>query len=563
MQTTTQVICAKRIITMNDEQPFANAVAIRDGKILSVGELDEIIYWLNRSPFLPYEIVDTFKDKVLMPGLIDAHTHPAILAIEYANHFVAQVPWSKPDGGFFQTYGTKEEVLNRLKELDATLPEGEVLWAVHYDDNQAGGFLYRTELDTVSRTRPIFVSDKVFHRFWGNSALFEQAGISLEPNATKLEGIELDENNVPNGTMIEMRGSTHVMPVLHKQMTMTEEKLKNILPLFISQGVTTATELALGGINTKGIEDDVRQFTNVFGDGTEGLSIIGIPFYSNLKHALGSFEAVYDKLLTLKQDKDNHFQVSGVKLYLDGSIIAHTAPLGWPGYWDGSSGQHNQGDPQEIREAIIKFHQVGMQTITHTNSALACQVVIDAIEEAQALCSRPDIRHRMEHCYGITEAQLRKCSTLNISVQFFSSQIYYYGDNHLEVQGLNRGGHQLLPIKTADRLGVSWGMHVDPPGTPQLPWVAMWAAVTRESLQGKTIGLNQAVSRESVLRAFTLEHAWQHHLDHEIGSIELGKKANFCVLEEDPLTIPIDQFKNMPVWGTISEGVPHKANNVG
>ena len=93
---------AKRIITMNPENPEATAVAVKDGKILGIGDADKLMFWIKKSVFGAAEVDTQFQDKILMPGLVDAHTHPSSLALEYANHFVAQVPWNKPEGGFFR-----------------------------------------------------------------------------------------------------------------------------------------------------------------------------------------------------------------------------------------------------------------------------------------------------------------------------------------------------------------------------------------------------------------------------------------------------------------------------
>ena len=92
----TIIYIARSILTMNPDQPRATAVAVRDGRVLSVGGLEDIIHWLKRSPFLPYEVETLFADKILLPGLVDAHTHLASLALEYAHTFVAQAPWPRP-----------------------------------------------------------------------------------------------------------------------------------------------------------------------------------------------------------------------------------------------------------------------------------------------------------------------------------------------------------------------------------------------------------------------------------------------------------------------------------
>ena len=193
------------------------------------------------------------------------------------------------------------------------------------------------------------------------------------------------------------------------------------------------------------------------------LRIKALPFYHGKVPGAASFaeKAAYFRSL-VPTDK---VRFGAVKLYCDGSIISHTAPLDWPGYWDGTPNAVMQHSREEIFEAIIGFHKLGLQTMTHTNSNLACGIVLDAVEEAQAQCCRPDIRHRMEHCYGITPEQLRRAKALGVAVQFFTPQLYYYGDNHLRIVGRTRA-ENLVPTGTAERLGVSWGIHSDPPGTP-------------------------------------------------------------------------------------------------
>jgi predicted amidohydrolase YtcJ len=218
-----------------------------------------------------------------------------------------------------------------------------------------------------------------------------------------------------------------------------------------------------------------------------------------------------------------------------------------------------ENDPAEIHEWLIRCHVAGLPTVTHANSRPGCQVVLDAIQEAQAVKFRPDMRHRIDHAYNITTAQLMRAKALGVAVQFFTPQIYYYGDSHLEIQGMDRARH-ITPTGTAKRLGVSWGFHNDPPGTPQLPWVGAWATVHRKTMESETtFGPEHCVPVADALRAMTIEAAYQLHLDSEIGSIEFGKKADFCVLEADPLEIDPMELKDIPVWGTVFSGRPNPA----
>jgi hypothetical protein len=261
----------------------------------------------------------------------------------------------------------------------------------------------------------------------------------------------------------------------------------------------------------------------------------------------------------IKKETDA-FRVGPVKLYTDGSIISRTSPVGWPGYWDGSPEGGMENDPEEIREMLIRCHAAGLSTVTHANSRPGCQVVLDAVNAAQTLKYRPDMRHRVDHAYNITPSQLQRAKALGVTVQFFTPQIYYYGDAHLKLQGPDRARH-MTPTGTAKRLGVSWGFHNDPPGTPQLPWVGAWATVHRLTLESETVlGPEQCVPVEDALRAMTIEAAYQLHLDSEIGSIEFGKKADFCVLETDPTEIDPMELKDIPVWGTVFSGKPNPAS---
>ncbi|RTZ99279.1 MAG: hypothetical protein DSY90_01660 [Deltaproteobacteria bacterium] len=553
MKTQTKIFTARKIITMYPEQPVASAVAVKDGRILAVGQLNDIRHWVKNSPFGPYEVDTTFENKVLIPGLVDAHTHVELQALIYSGHFVAQIPWPRPEGGFFPVYPTKADVLNRLKELDRELPPGEVLYAVAYDENKTGAFLRIDELDAISRDRPILISNLVFHRFWANTFLLEKAGVDLD---SPPPGVDTDSNGNPTGTLIEARGLLCVLPAVPEVANISAGKIQSILPLFTAAGNTTVTEAAFGAL---GFQKALTTFRSLLAKPDINVRIMGFPWVSGGRMEAGSLDNFIVWIKQAIKENSDKFRIGSAKLYTDGSIISRTSPIGWPGYWDGSPEGHMQGDPEVITDQIIRLHDAGISTITHANSRPGCQVVLDAVKDAQCRHYRPDMRHRVDHAYNITEAQLRLTRELGMAVQFFSTQIYYYGDEHLRIQGPDRA-RQITPAGTARRLGVSWGFHNDPPGTPQLPWTAAWATVHRRTRESGTIlGPGQRVPVKDVLQAMTLEAAYQLHLDREIGSIEFGKKADFCVLEADPLEIDPMELKDIPVWGTVFAGEPNPA----
>jgi len=549
----TTIFSARKIITMYPEHPYAKAVAVKDGRILGFGELDDMVHWVKNSPFTPYEVDTTFQDKVLMPGLVDAHTHIESQALLYSGHFISQISWPKPEGGFYPIYPTKEGVLNRLKELDEELPPGEVLYGVAYDENKTGAYLHVKELDEISTERPIFICNSVYHRFWANSYLLEKAGINKDNIP---DGVETDPDGQPNGTLFEIQtGLGTAARAVPELVDITEEKIKKIIPLFYAAGNTTICDAIFGSF---GLRIAHQRFRNLFKSAGVKVRSVCLPWA--LSHAAedGSIGDFLERVKEISKETNDKYRIGAIKLYADGSIISRTAFIGWPGYWDGSPQGGWQCEPEPLKEMLIKCHEAGFSTVSHTNSRPAIEAVLEGVEEAQAKCYRADMRHRVEHCYNITEAQLRKAKNLGVGVQFFTPQIYYYGDAHLKLQGPNRA-HQITPTGTAKRIGTSWGFHNDPPGSPQLPWIGVWATVQRKTESGVVLGPEQRVTVEDALRALTIEHAYQLHLDSEVGSIEFGKKADFCVLEENPLAIDPDELKDMPVWGTVFGGIPNPA----
>ncbi len=548
----TKIYTARKIITMHPEHPFATAVAVRDGRILAVGELGDLVASIKKSPFTPYDVDPIFQDKILMPGLVDAHTHLEVQALIYSGHFVAQIPWPKPEGGFYPVYPGKQDVLDRLKTLDSELPPGELLYGAAYDENKTGEFLHVKDLDEISTKRPILISNLVFHRFWANTFLLKKAGIvpgNIPP------GVETDTKGHPNGTLLEARGLFPVLSVIPDLVNITEEKIRRILPLFTAAGNTTVCEATLGAF---GLPGSVDLFKKLFSSPDVKLRVIGLPFASMMYQMLGSMEAVLEQIKENRPEPMDKFRLGAAKLYSDGSIISRTSHIGWPGYWDGSPEGHWQCEPPLLKEMLIQCHAAGFSTVTHANSRAGVQAMLDGVAEAQTRCYRPDMRHRVDHAYNMTTAQLRKARNLGAAVQFFTPQIYYYGDAHLNLQGPDRAQH-MVPTGSARRLGVSWGFHNDPPGTPQLPWVGIWSTAQRMTESGTILGPGHRVPVEEVLRTVTLEHAYQLHLDHEVGSIEFGKKADFCVLEADPLEMDPMELKDMPVWGTMFAGEPNPA----
>jgi hypothetical protein len=204
----------------------------------------------------------------------------------------------------------------------------------------------------------------------------------------------------------------------------------------------------------------------------------------------------------------------------------------------------------------LTFHRAGCQVNLHTNGDEAIDVALDAIEAALAQAPRWNHRHALQHTQMATPAQFRRMVALGVCANLFPNHLYYWGDVHYaHTLGPTRAG-RMNAAGTALRSGVTFAFHADPGVTPLDPLFSAWAAVNRRTASGRVLGEGERIGVADALRAITLGPASLLKLDHELGSIEAGKRADFAVLEDDPLAVPAEALKDVPVWGTIRGGAP-------
>ena len=180
--------------------------------------------------------------------------------------------------------------------------------------------------------------------------------------------------------------------------------------------------------------------------------------------------------------------------------------------------------------------------------------MIDAIDQAQRQYPWNDHRHTLQHCQMANTAQYKQMQALGICVNLFANHLYYWGDQHANITlGKNRA-ERMNACRTALDYGVPLAIHSDVPVTPLAPLFTAWCAVNRLTESGKILGENQRINIQQALHAITIGAAYTIRMDHLIGSIEIGKYADFAVLEANPLDTPAEELKDISVWGTIIAG---------
>jgi predicted amidohydrolase YtcJ len=195
-----------------------------------------------------------------------------------------------------------------------------------------------------------------------------------------------------------------------------------------------------------------------------------------------------------------------------------------------------------------------VQIHTHTNGDEATQAALDAMEAALRDCPAPDHRYTLQHCQLADDAQFRRMRALGLCVNLFANHHAYWGDQHFETTVGPERAERMNACRSAIAAGVPFAIHSDAPITPLGPLFTAGCAVQRLTASGRVLGAAQRITVAQALHAITLGAAITLKLDEEIGSIECGKRADFCVLDEDPRAVEPAALQALRVWGTVQGG---------
>ena len=544
------VYVARNIVTMNPMQPEATHVAVRDGRILAVGDLARCAAWGA------YTLDERFVDQVLLPGLVEGHCHlkeGSMWDWTYTGWFDRR----DPQGQVWAGLRSMDAVVARLAEVDARmtaegLPATTPLIAWGFDPIYFGGERMTVEhVDRASRTRPIVISHANGHLMNVNTAMLRIAEVTRD---NEVEGVVKfpaghAQAGEPTG---ELQEPAAMFLVLRKIGTaglmapMTEHGVRSFARLACMQGVTTATDL----VNKLG-ENDIQVLEAALADDTVPIRIL--PAFQAF-HGTHGAQAGAEHVKTLMARNTDRLRYGLVKMMLDGSIQGFSARLRWPGHFNGAPNGIWVMAPAQYETDFETYHRAGLHIHTHTNGDEASEVAIDAIGRVLARAPRPDHRHTLQHGQMIDAPLFRRMAALGLCANLFTNHLWYWGDQHYEMTMGPDRAMRLDACASALAAGVPLAIHSDAPVTPLGPLFTAWCAVHRVTPQGRVLGEAERLTVAQALHAITLGAAWTLKMDHEIGSIECGKRADFCVLHDDPLAIDPMALKDLKVWGTVLSG---------
>ena len=537
----TTIYSARKVITMCPSQPEASHVAVKEGRILGVGTLEELQAWGD------HVIDNTFADKVIMPGLIEAHSHATgggMWQFPYVGYY------DRPDytGKIWKGCRSFDEVVAALQAVERTMTdpaEPLIAWGVdpiYFGTEKLG----REHLDRVSITRPVAVIHMSIHLMGANTATLKDCGITDD---CKIEGVSRNEDGTLHGELVEFAA---MGPILKKygfwDALTTEKAIRNFGQEAFRAGCTTAADMGLTDFSNPELTANYVRTTRESAFPIRLLVAYGPPFVKK-----PFIEAVEFAPEIMRHGHDK-MMFGPMKIFLDGSIQGGSGRMLAPYYFhDAHNGAWNS-TPEQVDEQVYEIMRRGYQVHCHCNGDEASEAFINAVQKTLNRIPAADHRAGMQHAQMLREDQFKRMKALGMCVNFFSNHIYYWGDAHYaKTMGPERA-NRMDACGSALRHGIPFAFHSDCGITPINPLFTGWCAVNRVTASGRVLGERERIPVSDALYAMTLGAAYTMKVDHLIGSIECGKLADFTILEEDPLTVEPMHLKDIKVWGTVLGG---------
>ena len=549
-----RVLTAKRIHTMDQGRPLADAVAIADGKIVSVGSLSTMQPWLKR---YDHEIDDSFADKIILPGFIDPHTHLRLSGTYMGLNYVGPIATTDTQGKPVAPLPDRDAVLERLRTLVAGRNEASEkgpapILAWGYDPGMQQGHLDRDLLDAISTDIPIWVVCYAPHIIYTNTPMMEKTGVTED---SRIHGLGRFPDGRLNGWFIETEAtavaSRPVREHLYNQ-GFGLTALKTQGRIAVAAGVTTSADM-IYGVDSFDREWDDHETAMANGD--LPMRMLLVPFEPVLRRRFGDdFLTFYDDMAKKATDR---LAVHGVKYVNDGSYPSMTLRLNYPGYLDGEEGLTGEVPWNDMVERMLPFWENGIQIHSHANGDETVDMTLDTLNALQNKSPRFDHRFTIEHYCISTPAQARRLAALGGLASVNAYFVHYRSQIHADSGFGPDRSEATARLGSLVRSGATFALHSDYNlvVAPMHPLTAVWIAVNRIAADNKTVvAPGECISVEQALRAVTIDAAFVLNRDHCLGSIEAGKHADFAILNEDPYDVDPAHIRNIGVHGTVLAG---------
>ncbi|KMY54965.1 hypothetical protein AC623_14340 [Bacillus sp. FJAT-27231] len=530
------------VLTLDKEGRRGGSVAVTNGRISGIWPEAEPPK--NEVEVTRHTQVINLKGGTLLPGFIDTHNHLLMYA-----QFRQQANCSSP------LNKNISDIQDRLLQLARKKEKNQWVLGYGYDDTllEEKRHPTREELDAVVPHQPVFIRHVSAHFAVVNSAALRLAGIDEQITDPPGGHFGRDRAGKLNGVLYELPAMNLVessipVPSVENLVSLLGEASKD----YLAQGITTNTDAGVGlNIGVEELEAHIQAVAG--GQNPMRMQLM-------IMHHLLRENNVFGGVSAKELDEDIRLRSNGrarldsAKLFQDGSIQVLTAALREPYYCNSELNGHLIHEQEDFNLEVLDLHKRGYRVTIHGNGDRAIASNLDAFEFALTHHPRVDHRHRIEHVQTATAADLDRMKKLGVAGSFFINHIYYWGDRHEKLFLGPERAARMNPIKDALDRNLLFTVHSDCPVTPISPLFSVWAAVNRITKDGKVLGADQKCSVEDALRSMTIWGAELNFDERHSGSIEVGKKADFTVLAEDPTKVNPKEIKEIDIVATLIDG---------
>ena len=518
------------VITVDKDHPSAQAFAFDNGRFTAVGTNEQILKLRT-----PSTAVIDLNGMTVTPGFNDAHLHPQAIFDENSPYYRV---WLGAD-----RVKTMDDLIAALKRKAAITPTGKLISGYGYNDVLLGRHPNRHDLDKVSTTEPIIITHGSGHITVVNSFVLNEAGITRDTADPAGGALDRDPDGTPNGVVRESARGLLSRGRLDQQALRTamphDQEIQGYLNCFrqySARGITSAG-IAGGSPSTFRLMQELRDLGNP------------------VRVAFMFSAASFDELQAAGIERglgDDRLRITALKTFQGNSLSGRTAWLSQP-YSDrpGYFGIQPARSQEQLDADYEKWWNAGWQVATHSNGDREIEMVLTAIEHAQAKNPRPDARWRIEHASVMNQAMLDRAKK-DAVILVFHSYMWEYG-GILASYGPERLA-MMHAYRTAIAMGIPVAGHSDSPVSAAYPLRRIQDMVTRKDSSGVLRGENQRISVDEAIKVWTLDGAYATFEENIKGSITPGKLADFVVLEKDPRTVPPDTIKDIVLEATYLGG---------
>ncbi|GAA3936643.1 amidohydrolase [Microbacterium soli] len=539
VQAAPRVLTARLIRTVDAAGSTATAMLTDHGRILALGtpaHCEEVA----QAAGLHAERVD-LGDAVVVPGFVDPHAHPLM--------YGQMMTWVDCGPEKAQSI---PEIIVLLKQAAAALPADRPVRGYGYEHRNLAERRHPTrfELDEVATDREVYLMNASGHGGVVNSYTLEVNGVDRTtpdpPGGEFFRDADGELTGELSDAACNILTGVHGVKIGHHgpNFHLGDEPEEHLRQL------DAATERFLaGGVTTIGdAQVSRREFDMYLRLAEAGRLDVRVSMYL-LSHLLD--EAL--EMGLVGQFGNAHLSFAGIKLYADGTLGGWTAyfPDGYVG--DPCRTGQLYHEPAEYAELIRRAHAAGLQTATHAQSPTAIEMVVSAIEAAQAERPDADARHRIEHCGLPTPEQITRMAAAGIRPVNQTQHYFNWGEG--VEQAIGTPGERFNPLGEFQTAGVPITLSSDAPVAEPIPLEAIRTAVTRVTRRGHRLGPDGLrIPADAALRAHTYEGAVSLGREDDLGSLEVGKYADFAVLSDDPLTVAAEEISAIVVRETWIDG---------